>query len=168
MLTIWDFMKLLKAIHLLALATFIGSIFSYIVMGIAAESQSLPLYLANRQLVLHTTDALTLPSLLLTMISGILLALLRRRYDYRWLAAKLGTSIAMMVIAQGWIRPAIEDAITQLAAGQQGAAYEQAMQQEAIAGGINILLCLLLLLVAQAGWRFRRKPGLPATTPGTD
>jgi membrane protein YdbS with pleckstrin-like domain len=148
-------MKLLKAIHLLGLSAFLGSIFSYIVMGIAAESQSLPLYLANRQLVLYTTDALTLPSLLLIMVSGILLALLRRRYDYRWLLAKFGMAVAMMVIAQGWIRPAIEDAIIQLAAGQQGAVYERAMQQEAIAGGINILLCLLLLIIAQVTWRFR-------------
>ena len=147
-------MKLLKTIHLLALAAFLGSILGYIVSGEVAAGLPPPALAVSRQLVLAGTDYLTLPALLLLILSGVALAGWQRRHAWRWLAMKLAGAGLLALLALWWIRPAIVWSLAALHAGTVPA-LEQAMQQEAVAGAANLLLTLLLIWLAQAAWRYR-------------
>ena len=67
-------MKVLKTLHLIALAGFLGSVLTFITIGIAADGASHTFVTTSRHLVLLCTRQLTFRSLTLLIMSGLAMA----------------------------------------------------------------------------------------------
>lgn len=157
--------RILKTLHLIGLALFFGSIAGHVVAAVHAGSPGDPTFLFAREEIVTATRSLTLPGLALTLVSGVgmilatRLALLRQR----WLIIHGIIGVAIAVIAAGVIAPAGRHALAltlDLATdGTEAAAYRlgEALHIESVAGGINILLTIAVILIAIFKPRLNRR-----------
>jgi len=130
----------LKAIHIIAITIFFGSIATYIYLGILVPENYPEALALNRQWIAACTGTLTIPALWITGFTGILLS---GKPQNRWLWAKLiGFGIAAFN-TQVFIYPAILKSVATVESNPTE--FQSAMQQEALFGAINVLLILLLI-----------------------
>lgn len=149
MLTKGSIVKVLKTLHLIALAGFLGSVLTFITIGIAADDASHTFMTTSRDLVLFCTRQLTFPSLTLLIMTGLAMAWHNKPYKPRWIWAKVLLTTTMLANTLLLIEPAISESRHALST-LDNAAYDNAITRESIYGGINLLLCVVLVLLGLA------------------
>lgn len=159
--------RILKTLHLIGLALFFGSIAGHVVAAVHAGTPGSPTFLFAREEIVTATRALTLPGLALALVSGVgmilatRLALLRQR----WLIAHGIVGVVIAVIAAGVLAPAGRHALAltfDLATDtSEATAYRlgEVLHTESVAGGINILLTIAVILLAIFKPRLNRRGG---------
>lgn len=146
--------RLLKICHLLGLTLFLGSILGHIVASVAAGAPGGESFLYAREHIALATHFLTLPGLALSVLSGIALVALSRLSPlrHRWLAAKIGLTLVVMVNSMLFLIPAGARALAGAVAISRGdadamAQIVAALRVEQYAGAANILLILLIVVL---------------------
>ena len=156
--------RILRIVHFLALATFLGSIFGHIVlarMAVADPAAALPL-LQGKLAMVH---ALTLPGLGLLALTGAGLALLTRApgRTRRWLIAKLCLVLAVGANGVLVLTPisAQQVELARATLGTLPPEFHALALREHIAGGLNLLAvaAIIALAVFRPGFRSARRLG---------
>ena len=125
--------SLLKVIHLLSISVFIGSIATYVFIGaLVPDNNALAMEL-NRIWVAKSTLYLTITSIWVAGLTGILMS---GKPKQPWLWGKLLGFVGIAVNTHLFVYPAIIASRSTLSV--KGEAFQNAMQQEAIFGAINI------------------------------
>ena len=148
----------LKTLHLLGFVGFLGSIVTFIVLGqLLPEKQGLALRF-NREWVAACTSYLTIPSLWLAGLSGIAMSGIPK---VKWLWLKLFGFAAITANTYLLVNPAIKSSLKYMDTG--GEPLTSALQHEAIFGGVNLILILLLIIIAivKPQWGKRNEPPEP-------
>ncbi len=145
---------LLKLLHLLGLALFLGSIPTHIVLGQIGPDGAIPAMgvVFSRKVMLIVTLAATVPGLVLLTVTGLLRRRILPRPRPVWLRFHLAVGIAALLIGTAVITPQILQLMTQaeaLAAGSfDPSAWKRAKLVEDIAGSLNVGLALLAMALA--------------------
>jgi hypothetical protein len=148
-----------KTLHLIALALFLGSIFAHIVASQLGGPPGTADFTFAREEISAATRALTLPGLMLAILSGLWMAFLSGISPLRqpWIAAHAGMAVGVALIAAILVVPAGRTMLSNPSLDEIGTA----LTMEHAAGGLNILLTLAI--VAVGVWKRRwRKGGRPA------
>ncbi len=162
--------KALRIIHFLGLAAFLGSVFGHILLGRLVDPVAEPSVFVDLMWAKHASTAwLTVPGLVVTMLSGLgLVATRPALLRHRWLPLKIG--LAFMVAANGslLLEPlgqGITEAAQQVAALHGTADGEVALtrlavltQRESLLGAANLLLVLVILTLGVVRPRLRANP----------
>lgn len=156
--------KLVKILHLLGLTLFLGSVFGHIASSImGGEILPSPAFSAAREHIVFATGTLTIPGLLLVILSGIALGLLGGQVKRRpaWFLAHAGLGLAVAIIAATLVIPsgnAIIDLLPGLAQGDPVAKSAIAGQKmiEDISGAVNVLLSIAIIALGVAKPRLGR------------
>jgi hypothetical protein len=168
--------KTLKAVHMLGLAFFLGSIGVYIALTTQHVMPGTPEFGELRAQILLGTRCITAPGLLTTLVSGFGLLWMNRRHLQRWQIVK--AIIGCLLLLNTWllVGPAVQGAadLSAIPVRSQGAVGElkAALRIETIAGAGNVLLAFLeiWLAVFRPALRLRkatlRLGDVPASTPG--
>lgn len=152
------FRHLIKIIHLLALAGFVGGLASTLLLSDYADDAPPSLLAALRMLIAALDESLVVPSLVLMVLSGMLLVVARPQLvGARWLWAKTALTVVIAVVVLAVVHPAITRAAVLAAEGALGTPalgeLSRAFTAERI-GGIAVL-ALAALAVVLAVWRPR-------------
>ncbi|MEH6631127.1 MAG: hypothetical protein V7776_09880 [Halopseudomonas aestusnigri] len=148
---------LLKILHLISLSIFFGSIATFIFLGEIIPPDDLSALKISRELVASGTAYLTLPALFATGLTGILMS---GKPKSRWLWSKVVGFILIALNTTAFIYPAIETSLLHMDShtnGSSSGAFTAAMQQEAIFGGLNLLLIFSLIAIATIKPSFKRR-----------
>lgn len=154
--------KLLKLLHLVGVAAFVGSIFGHIVSGLTVPWSDDPLaVLTARDGILDITNTVTLPGLGLAVATGLGMMALKRIDPRRtpWLAAHAGLGLLIAANALILVVPAgrvmAEQAAKLGGPSFDAVAYLDALKVEGIAGGVNLLMAVIAmaLAIAKPAWR---------------
>ena len=137
--------SIFKIVHVIALSIFLGTIISYILIGILSGENNLSF---SRGVVLTGTQYLTIPALWIVGFSGIMLS---KKSFQGWKRAKIFGFLLIMFNTHFFILPAIEDSIKYLNLGNL-TALDNALFVEAISGSINLLLIVLMIIIAVTKW----------------
>lgn len=154
-------MKVLKALHLIGLAMFLGSILAHISVGLIPGMRNEPAtILIGRHAIDVATSFVTLPGLLLAITTGVLMTwrggfgLFRRR----WLTVHQAIGIAALLNALFVLEPIgdrLLEAAQALQAGRLTVPEFLAMTgAEPVFGAINLLLTLATVFIAAIRPRF--------------
>jgi hypothetical protein len=147
--------RLLKILHLLGLTLFLGSIFGHIVASVLGGEGGSPAFLFARQHVSAATWALTMPGLGLAIATGIGMVLVGRISPLRarWLAvhALLATLVllnaGLLVVPAGVELLHGATALHEDSAGTETARLVSAKFTEDIAGAVNVMLALGIIIL---------------------
>jgi len=142
-------LKIFKAVHIVGLAMFLGSIFAHIAAGqVPGATDDPPAMLFARQDIDLATRYVTLPGLAMALFSGALMAakgypgLLKRR----WLRLHLLAALIVTAITVTVMIPAGRQILAAAAAVAGGTGSREAFadlaNREHIFGALNILLVL--------------------------
>ncbi|NIY83005.1 hypothetical protein [Vibrio hepatarius] len=143
--------SILKVIHLLSFAVFLGSISTYIFFGEIIAKDDLVAMGFNRDWVSTGTAYLTIGSMWITGITGMLMSGVPKK---RWLWAKVFGFILIVLNTYIFIYPAI--VLSRTALNDNSELFQSAMLQEAIFGAVNLLLIIILVAVATLKPKLRR------------
>ncbi len=147
----------LKILHLISLSIFFGSIATFIFLGEIIPPDDLSALRISRELVASGTAYLTLPALFATGLTGVLMS---GKPNTRWLWSKVIGFILIALNTIAFIYPAIEASLLHIGTHTNGSGSDEftaAMQQEAIFGGLNLLLIFSLIAIATIKPSFKRK-----------
>lgn len=136
--------KTLKVIHLVAVSCFLGSIVTYIMFGILAGKEPVALHF-NRVWVNSSTTYLTISAMWVAGITGLLMSGIPRA---NWLKAKLLGFVVIVANTYMLVGPAVTQSLQHVDAG--GDKFASAVRQEAIFGGVNLVLIVLLITLSVA------------------
>jgi hypothetical protein len=156
-------LKALKAIHIVGVALFLGSIFAHIATGQTPAALTEPAAtLFSRQAIDIATRYVTVPGLAIVVISGILMVaigypnLLKRG----WLVLHAAVAAIIVVITITVMLPAGRDILTAAAALASGAgtreAFDATAMREHSFGAANIVLALAAIVLGAVKPRLRR------------
>lgn len=154
-------LKLLKVAHLLGLVMFFGSILGHVSVGlIPAVKEDPRTALIARQAIDVATTALTMPGLLLLLLSGTAMVVVGRLpiLRTRWLALHAVFGLLILLNAIVVLYPLGQD-ILAVAAQVSGGALpidriDPLKGREAAFGAANMVLCLAALILAVVKPRF--------------
>lgn len=163
--------KLVKALHLVGLALFLGSIPAHILLGRMAAAEG---DLAHMALLLHAKHvsvlALTLPGLALIVATGLgLVATERGLVQARWLWAKLALAALVMLNGALILTPTGAEiaalAAEAAATGVVPPTLAALQARESLFGAINLTMIfgIIGLAVLRPGWRGRQNVSLAAS-----
>lgn len=144
--------SLLKILHLLGLSIFLGSIATYIFFGTLIQADDKLAMELNREWVVKSTYYLTITSLWITGLTGVLMSRVPKK---PWLWAKLFGFIAIGINTHLFIYPAILKSKSSL--GIHNDIFQNAMQQEAVFGAINIIIIVSMVSIATIKPKFSKK-----------
>jgi len=160
--------KTLKAAHFVGLALFLGSIPGHILLGRLADPADLPGFALLMHAKYASVLALTLPALILTLLTGIALMLRRGMTPnrIRWMAVKL-VLVAMIVLNGALVlRPVgaemAHSARAAVKTGTLSPAFASLERREGAFGAANLVMILAVIGLAVFKPRWRRhetKPG---------
>lgn len=136
--------KALKVIHLVAVSCFLGSIVTYIMFGILAGKEPVALHF-NRIWVSSSTTYLTISAMWGAGMTGLLMSGIPRA---NWLKAKLLGFVVIVANTYMLVGPAVTQSLQYVDAG--GDKFASAVRQEAIFGGVNLVLIVLLVTLSVA------------------
>ena len=152
----------LNVLHLMGFVLFLGSIFGHIVAGsLGGGPVSGDRFLAAREHISAATQFLTVPGLVLVLLSGIGLWLMGWSLkNSRWLGVHMGLAVLVTLIAFVVVLPAGAEMMS-LASTDMAANVEKIMAAnrfEDIGGAVNVLLILIItgLGVAKPKWARKR------------
>ena len=158
--------KLLKAVHLVALALFLGSVFGHIVQGMVPGGDTVPTtVLFVRQSIDLATRYLTMPGLALLMATGIVMSVIRKGGfgAHRWLTAHQVLGVIVVAIGMAVLVPTGQELLASAEGLVDGALslpeHATLARRESIFGAVNVLLALLALAVVIAKPTLRRRSG---------
>jgi len=145
--------RLLKLLHLLGVAGFLGPAIASLVLAAASPHTTAEAFAVSRATISIVCSYVALPALLLTLASGLLLMLNQDAFvRARWVRAKaaLGAAIALVALL-AWL-----PAVNRIAAlGQSGAfgspmldAQHAAEQVELLGGAVVVALAIAAVAVA--------------------
>jgi hypothetical protein len=150
-----------RFIHYLGLALFLGSIFSFIVASSVTATSDLAALAAARRVISAGTLFLTLPGLVLLIVSGSVLSATSNGLKSRWVqimavaAAVIVVNAVSVVVPAG--RAATALAQSSVSTGVLATGFGAAYMTESVAGGVNIVLALIA--TAAGVWRMEsRRP----------
>lgn len=147
--------RLFKVAHLLGLATFLGSILGHVVDGLHAGHPGTLSFLSARQNIALTTQQLTMPGLLLTIVSGLAMLTVARPSPWRkpWLLVHAGLGLLIAILTFKCLVPTgqalLQDAAS-LARASDPVGYARvlaSMDLERIAGAANLALTFVIVCV---------------------
>lgn len=146
--------KLLKMLHLLGLVLFLGSVFGHIVAGEFADFPGTLSFALARQHISDATRVLTLPGLVLAVITGIGMALAARstrRPGWFWLHAGLASVVllntTLVVVPTGNRVLALVRDLPQNPVAGSIDVIRSALHVEGLFGLANVLLALAVIAV---------------------
>lgn len=152
------FTRLIKFLHLLALAGFVGGLVSTLLLSDFADAAPPSVLAALRMSIASLGESLVVPSLVLLMLTGMLLVVARPQLvRARWLWMKAALAVAVAAIALAVVHPAITRAALLAAEGVLGTpALDEMSRTFSVerAWGVVVLL-LSAAAVALAVWRPR-------------
>ena len=132
----------LKTLHLISLSIFLGSIISYIMIcEITYDDISLSF---SRYFIMMGTQFLTIPAMWAVGITGIIISGIPKNL---WMKIKAIGFMLVMLNTHLFIFPAIRDAVISLKDNNH-VMFKSATSIEAIAGFVNIVLIITLIVVA--------------------
>ncbi len=151
--------KLFKAIHVIGVAMFLGSIFGHIAIGLLPGAANNPqAMLFARQAIELATRYVTVPGLIIAIVGGALMVasgypgFFRRRWLVLHVAAAAAiaaiTAAVMAPVGQGLVAAAKEVAAGAMTPG----AFAALAMREHLFGAVNILLtpvCIALCVKAR-------------------
>jgi hypothetical protein len=152
----WQLDRVLLFVHFIALTLCLGTIFTNILIERHTRTGSLELLSIGRDLVALSSHNLIQTGFLVTVFSGILIALMR--YGLRaplWAWLKLGLSVAVFSLVVFGLDPASTTA-TEWArwSAEHGQLAPQFLQSATRAGRFGIsVLALILVIVIVAIWK---------------
>lgn len=166
--------KLLKIGHLIGLAVFLGSIPGHILLGKIVEPVADP---AGFALLMHAkhvnVQVLTLPGLVLMLITGVALMLRRglKPARERWLAVKLVLVVLVALNGMLILGPASRDIATATRSASLGGASAANIavleRRESLFGALNLVMILGAIGLVVAKPALRRMSGSKADPRGT-
>lgn len=145
----------LKVLHLLGVVLFFGSILAHTVASITASMSNDPQTLfIVRQVMQAQTSYLLIPGIFLFLLSGITMLALK---DYhfaqsRWLI--LHASVGVLIVLNSFfiLLPAGQELLELSRQAATGALqienFQSIRKTESIFGGINLILCLIMVISA--------------------
>lgn len=146
--------KLIKALHVLGVILFFGSILGHAIAGLAESVHDGPVTeRLVRQVIDVATWYLTVPGLVLLTLTGIAMIVMRRAslLKMRWTFLHVFIAVLILLNATFVLLPTGQAILTiadGLAAGTGTNAGLQILEgREAMFGAINILLCLTAVFV---------------------
>lgn len=149
-----------KLIHIIGVILFLGSIFTYTLISTLTKNASLTDIVFAREIINTGTAYLTLPGLLIIVLSGIISTIKDVRFlKHRWLNVKFAALLIILLNTFIFILPAADDALelakASLAEGKLLSEYSAAYMQESIAGGVNVLLAIGSII--SGIWKYEKK-----------
>lgn len=147
--------KFLKALHIIGVVLFFGSILGHAIAGVVSsgtsDSQVLNIV---RQVVQAETVYLTIPGLILFALTGVAMIVVGKLPIKRlkWLSVHLFLGILVILNAAIILAPLGQEMLTATQSLADGAGSIEHIHEleakEALFGAINIILCVLLVLIA--------------------
>jgi ascorbate-specific PTS system EIIC-type component UlaA len=147
----------LRTVHFLGLTMFLGSIAVYIALGTPEHDAALLAY--NRMSVQSLVQAITIPGLVLTVMSGIGMVLRRRGY-MRMRFGKVKVLVGFTLLVNTYFIYQAIASSAQLTAGTppfDTEALNALLTTEAILGAVNVLVILATIIYSVKTLR-RRTP----------
>lgn len=148
--------KVTKIVHLIAMAVFVGSIPGHIVLGALGDPTANPAAFADYHAAKHAlTQVLTVSGLTLTVLSGTMLAIMRRELlKQRWLRIKIALVVLITLNAALFLVP-LSGALAELAqtAVTQGTLppeFDGLAAREGITGAVNLAMIVAVIALAVA------------------
>lgn len=155
--------KSLKMLHLVGIIMFLGSVFGHVATAVLGGTAiGSPEFLAARENISALTQALTLPGLGLTILSGLAMAVAGcvNPLRARWLFLHGALAAAVAALALMFVAPAgrrvLEGALTAHSGPARLSEVEIALFSEQVFGALNIVLALAVIGVAVWKPRLRR------------
>lgn len=150
--------QLLKVLHLLSVAGFVGTLAVALLMGAAAESAMPTSAVPVREAIAGVSNQIALPSLIAMVLTGMLLIISSPALiEARWVWAKAVLGLAVGAVTLGFFLPAVDLAAAAARDGSFGApsfeALRLALDAEWIYGWIAVALSVLATAIAV--WRPR-------------
>ena len=149
--------KVFKVIHIVGVAMFLGSIFAHIATGLVpGAADQAPAMLAARQAIELATRYVTVPGLVVAIVSGALMVATAHRgfFKRRWLVlhmAAVAVIAAITVIVMIPVGQELVAAAKAVGAGTMTpAAFAGAAIREHLFGAVNILLALAAIALGAA------------------
>lgn len=154
-------LKFVKVAHLLGVVMFFGSILGHITVGFVPGAKDDPqTALFVRQAIDGATTYLTMPGLVLLLVTGIFMIVKGKlpAFKTRWLALHAGFGLLIVLNAVFMLYPTgqeLLDTASQVAMGALPMEQLHAIGgREAAFGAANLLLCLTMVFIAVV------KPGI--------
>jgi hypothetical protein len=151
----------LKVLHLVGLTLFLGSIFGHIVSSVlGGQAGNSAAFITAREHIQVATYALTLPGLALAVLSGAGMMIVARMNPTRvpWLAVHAGLAAVVAFLAAKFIVPNVQKILADALAAAPVDTIAQIKLFEDIAGSINVLLTLAIIVIGvYKPAMFRRK-----------
>jgi hypothetical protein len=136
---------LLKTAHLLALSAFVGTVFLHVLVSATATPSDAEAYAALMALKDTTTRVLILPGVVVLGMSGMTLARRLPRPWPLWLRAKLALVPLLAVNGLFILLPVGAEIAS---AAQAGPVPDALLVREEIAGMVNVVLILAVLVLS--------------------
>ncbi len=148
-------LRFVKALHLVGVVMFFGSILGHVTAGLVPGAQDDPqTTLIVRHAIDVATTYLTLPGLALLLVTGIFMVVKGKLpvLKIRWMTLHLVFGLLIVLNAAFVLYPVGQDALqvaTQVATSEGPIDRLRALEaREAIFGAANLLLCLAALFLA--------------------
>ncbi len=137
--------RVAKTLHLIGVALFLGSIFAHIVASQLGGTPGTARFAFAREEISAATRILTIPGLMLAILSGLGMATLSRLSPWRqpWIAAHAALAFVVLLVAATLVVPAGNA----LRAGGGIDEIGAALTVEHAAGGLNIFLTLAVMAI---------------------
>lgn len=143
----------LKIAHFIALAVFVGSIPAHIILAGAVDPALDPVaFAALQQGKLATIQALTLPGLAATGLTGVALAVVSQGYRLNWVRTKVVLTVAIALNGALILTPTGQEiaalAAEAVARGMVSPTLAGLEARESLFGAVNLLLIGLAFALA--------------------
>lgn len=161
--------QVLKLLHYIGLTMFLGSVLMFIIIAGTTSHENLDALLVTRQIILYGEYFLTLPGIVIVLITGIVMT--SKYYSFfqlRWLNIKQVSILLISLNAIFFLYPYANELLDltrqSIQEGKLLPEYAVIETKEALAGAVNILLILLSMVAVI--WRFtkrkeKKNPGKP-------
>jgi hypothetical protein len=147
--------EFLRFMHIVGVATFFGSVLAHVTAGLIPGAADNPaVMLAARQVISLANWYVTIPGLVLAIVSGALMAGSARYEKQRALAMHIAAAAAIAVIAAIVLVPAAQE--LEIVANAVGSgtmtpeAFARALSREHTYGPINIVLAVAAIALGAA------------------
>lgn len=159
-------LKFVKALHLLGVVMFFGSILGHVSVGLVPGARDDPqTALVVRQAIDVATNSLTVPGLVLLLFTGIFMIVKGKLpiFKMRWLTLHAIFGLLIVLNAAFVLYPIGQELLETASLAAMGALPMEQLHaiegREAAFGAANLLLCLIMVFIAVV------KPRIAAVKP---
>ena len=147
--------QLFRVIHIVGVAMFFGSILAHVAAGlIPGAADNPPAMIVARQAIALANWYVSVPGLVITIVSGALMAATAAYLKRRTLGLHIAAVVVIVVIAAAVLIPAalqLEAAAKAVGAGTMTPeVFAGALRREYAFGAVNILLALAAIVLGAA------------------